>query len=182
MNLTHIIFIKILLLLLIGLPFAYLFDRQGWFFNYASMLDEHYLLRSYIWSVYATVVFGLIYFSIGNHKLVKRYQKREFIYNSRPYLIKVWLCSLILGFVITLVLLIQNDFIVPGFAALGSNYKEFLELRISTQNQINLNLLNIGTSLLLTLTLSIAIFYLKNIWIILVSIIQGIFLLLLRPI
>jgi len=176
MNLSHILFLKILMLQVIGAPFAYLFDSQGWFFNYASMVDKEYMIRSYLWSIYAVGIFAVSYFFTGSHKLVKQYQKRQVVFYSKSYLTKVWLISFAAGLVITLILLVQNDFVVPGFAAFGRSYREFLEIRMATQSRINVNLLNLGTSLFLVLSLSIALFFIKRPTIILLTIGQAVLL------
>jgi hypothetical protein len=164
MNPSWIFYLKSLGLALIALPFAYLFDKNGFLYGFTSRLDQSLLVKAYVWTFYAFLVIIGGYILLGLGRRVKAYQKIEIRQYSNKTTYRLW-AGLILGAALcTLILFIQSGFSQPLFASLGKSAQEIAGQRTLAAQTISANLYNIGLKIFMAFSLALALFFMRRLW------------------
>lgn len=157
-----IIFLKIIILVLVGIPLAYLFDSDGWFFQMVNTVDDRYVMTSYLWACYTVTVMTLLYFVFRINSNMNRYQAIPLVPYPEKMANRVWIICFVSGILCTLILYVQNNFTHPAIASVGLDFMEYARYRIATANTINMSIYNIGLNFFITICICISIFYVKS--------------------
>lgn len=162
MNAAHIIFLKLMVGVLIGVPLAYLIDREGWLFFYTRMVGETYLEESYLWSLYAISAMIVCYYVFGISRALQKYQQKPTIAIRRKTAFRYWLFSIGFSMLTFFYVYAANGYSHPVISALSMNYAELARLRIAIRSNVNLNLYNIGLQIFSVLSIILSAISLKS--------------------
>lgn len=171
MNPSHIIMLKILLFGLVGYPFACIFDKDGYFFFLTKNVSDELVVKAYLWTIYAFVTMGIMYFALGVNRRIKKYQHIVMVPTSTRTYMRLWVLSFIAALVCLAVLFVQAGYSHPGFSAINMDMISYAIMRIEIAQRINANIYNIGLKIFTAFSLTIAMFLLRNFWLSAASII-----------
>lgn len=170
-NPFHLTLLQILFFAVIGLPFAYVFDQDGYFFWLVRNVSKETIMQSYYLTLYAFIVLIGLYYLLGLNRKVLKYQSLNLAYMPYKKYKKLWILSFSLACCCFLVIFIQSGYSHPGLSAIGLNQSEYAVQRISSGQLFNRSIYNVGLGLFASFSLVIALFIIKKPIISLISII-----------
>jgi hypothetical protein len=154
--------LQILFFAIIGVPFAYIFDKEGYFFWLIRNVPEAMALQSYYWVVYGFILIIILYYLSGLNKKILRYQSLNLTFIPYKKYKNIWLLSFSLACLCFMVVFAQSGFSHPGLSAIGLTHNEYAVQRISSGQLFNRSILNIGLGLFASFSMVIALFILKK--------------------
>jgi len=165
LNPVHIILMEIFIFALVGVPFAYIFDKRGYFFFLTRNVPQDVVVKSYLWTLYAFLTIIVLFYILRINKRIKIYQARDIVHLPQSKYMLIWLGSFILALLCTVFLFWQSGFSHPFFSALGLDRHLFAVKRIITFQSLNMNVYNAGLKIFASLALTIALFVLRKFWV-----------------
>ena len=161
-NPFHLTLLQILFFTVIGLPFAYIFDTEGYYFWLVRNVSKGIILESYCCVLYAfTVIIGL-YYLLGLNRKVLKYQSLDLVYKPYKSYKRLWFISFTLACCCFFIVFAQSGFSHPGISAIGLSKSDYAVQRITSGFLFNRNILNLGLGLFSSFALVIALFILKK--------------------
>jgi len=162
-NPISLILLTIVVMGLMGIPFAYFFDKKGYFYHFAYKLtDENSILISYLYTLYGFIVMFFLYYGLGLKRKINTYINKETIRFTKKHYELLWHASFALAFICFTFVFIQAGGMHPALAALKSDYSGIKVLRHSISLMVNMNIYNIGFKFFLPFNLIVALFFLKK--------------------
>ncbi len=162
-NPVNLILLKIVIMGLLGIPFAYLFDKGGYAYYFTRKLDsENFILISYLYTFYAFMVMAILYYVLGLKRKIKVYMNKKVVHLAKHHYEWAWLITFVFAFVCFAYILIQTGGRHPAFEALRSGYSEIQVLRHNISLTINMNVYNLGFKFFLPINIIISLFFLRK--------------------
>jgi len=162
-NPISLILLTIVVMGLMGIPFAYFFDKKGYFYHFAYKLtDENSILISYLYTLYGFIVMFFLYYGLGLKRKINTYINKETIRFTKKHYELLWHASFALAFICFTFVFIQAGGMHPALAALKSDYSGIKVLRHSISLMVNMNIYNIGFKFFLPFNLIVALFFLRK--------------------
>ena len=161
---THLILLEIAVFALIGLPFAYLFDRNGYFFYLTANVSQEMTIAAYLWTVYAFFVTMVLYYFFGADRKIKAYQARDIVPASKTAYMLGWTAAFSVASLCVFILFKQCGFSHPALSAKGLDMAAFAIKRIEYGQSINMSVYNVGLYFFTIFALTVALLILKNFW------------------
>lgn len=162
-NPISLILLKIFIMGLVGIPFAYLFDKGGYVYYFSRKLEnENFILISYLYTLYAFIVIVILYYVLGLKSKICIYMNRKFIPSKKHRYELLWLITFVLSFASFVYIFVQAGGTHPALAALKSDYLGIRVLRHSVSLAINQNIYNIGFKFFLPINIIISLFFLHR--------------------
>jgi len=169
-NPISLILLKILGMGLLGIPFAFLVDKNGYFFySMRNLSDKTFILSSYLLTLYAFLVMIFLYYILGLKKRINNYMKEDIVHLSSMNYKILWMITFALSFICFLIIFIQAGGKHPALTALSSDYLGIQELRHNVSLAVNLNVYNIGFKFFLPFNIIISLFLLRKLFMSLAS-------------
>ena len=163
LNPVSLTLLKVIVMGLIGIPFAYLFDRSSYSSRFLTHLsNEHFILVSFLYTLYAFFVMASFYIILGLRKKISAYMARDIVPLSKAHYSFIWVASIILACVCFAYVFIQASGRHPAFEALHTDYFGIKALRVEIGTTINFNVFNIGFKFFLPISLVLSLFFLKK--------------------
>ncbi len=145
---------------IIGIPFASLFDRTGYYDQFLSGIsDRRFLSMGFFAVLYATMVMAFIYYVFGLKKQMITYASRAIAPLNQKQARRLWMATFVLALICLIYLLIRSGGQHPAISALGSGYQDIKVLRGTLKESINMNVFNIGLKFFLPFNLIISLFF-----------------------
>ena len=162
-NPLTIIFLKIWVMGMAGIPIAYLIDRAGYKQQFALKLnDERFIGMAFVFLLYAVLIMTIGYYGLGFKRKILTYMKCPMVPISGTKLERIWLITFFLSALCFLVVFIQVGGQHPALQALRSDYPAIKILRREISQSINMNVFNLGFKLFLPFNLVVALFFLRK--------------------
>lgn len=162
-NPVTLILLKIAVMGLLGIPFAYLFDKGGYAYYFTRKLgSENFILISYLYTFYAFMVMAILYYVLGLKRKIKVYMNKKLVHLAKHHYEWAWLITFVFAFVCFAYILIQTGGRHPAFEALRSGYSEIQVLRHNISLTINMNVYNLGFKFFLPINIIISLFFLRK--------------------
>lgn len=170
LNPISLIFLEILVLGVVGIPFAYLFDRSGYEENFTAKLGSgRFMGIAFASIIYAVLVMAFLYRGLGLKRKIASYMCDEMIPMTTSRMHWLWFITFGLSLLCFLYVLIQLGGHHPALEALRSDYFGIKVLRREVGQSINMNVFNFGLKFILPLNLILALFFLRKRLILLIS-------------
>lgn len=155
---------------LIGIPFAYLFDKGGYVYYFTRKLDnENFILISYLYTLYAFLVIVILYYGFGLKKKMRVYIDKKIVHLAKHHYELAWLITLIFTFACFVYIFIQTGGRHPALEAIRSDYFQIQVLRENVSSAINMNIYNLGFKFFLPINIIISLFFLRRLFLFLLS-------------
>ena len=162
-NPVNLILLKVIVMGLIGIPFAYLFDKGAYSYYFTRKLgNENYILISYLYTFYAFMVMAILYYVLGLKRKIKVYMNKKVVHLAKHHYEWAWLITFILASACFAYVFIQTGGRHPAFEALRSGSYEIQVLRHNISLMVNMNVYNLGFKFFLPINIIIALFFLRR--------------------
>ncbi len=162
-NPISLILLKIVVMGLIGIPFAYLFDKGNYFYYFTRRLaSENFILISYLFTLYAIFVMAVLYYGLGLKRKIGIYINKKIGHLARRHYELVWVITFVLAFACFTYIFVQAGGRHPALEALKSDYIGIKAIRHNIGLAVNMNIYNIGFKFLLPFNIIIALFFLRR--------------------
>ena len=162
-NPVNLILLKIAVMGLLGIPFAYLLDKGAYSYYFTRKLgNENFILISYLYTFYAFMVMAILYYVLGLKRRIKVYMNKKIVHLAKHHYEWAWLITFVLASACFAYILIQTGGRHPAFEALRSGYSEIQVLRHNISLTINMNVYNLGFKFFLPINIIIALFFLRR--------------------
>lgn len=162
-NPVNLTLLKIVVMGLIGVPFAYLFDKSGYsYYLVGKLVNKNFVLISYLYTLYAFFVMAILYYALGLKRKMNVYTNRKMAHLTKRNYEIIWVITSILAFVCFAFVFLQAGGKHPALAALRSNYSEIQVLRHNISLVINMNIYNMGLKFFLPINIIISLFFLRR--------------------
>lgn len=169
-NPISLILLAIIVLGLMGIPFAFFFDKKGYFLHFVYKLkDENSILLSYLYTLYGFIVMVFLYYGLGLKRKINAYIDRDTTHFNKNHYKLLWFTTFALAFLCFSFVFIQAGGIHPALAALRFDYSGIQLLRQKIRLMVNMNVYNIGFKFFLPFNLIVALFFLRKRLLILIS-------------
>lgn len=145
----------------VGAPIGLYVDRDG-FQQYMRGLRDQEVMRAYLWTVYACLASGALYFLLGIHRQVREYQERPMSAYTEEGYRSFWFMTFVGGIIASGLLFVQAGFRVPLLDALGADYYTFSVLRTEYTQAINQVFFNVTLYWLVTANIVVAWFHMRG--------------------
>lgn len=169
LNPYHLTVLMALLLALMGVPLAYLFDPDGNFFSALRGVSQNTVWRSYILTVWAFLVI-LPCLNLTINRRIKIYQAERIATLPGKIYTLLWLGSVLLGLVCMAYLYWQNKFCHPFFSSIHLDALSYSLKRAQINQNINMHVYNVGAKFFVPFALLISIFFIRRFWLTIVTI------------
>jgi len=161
LNPWQLICLKAFFLGLAGVPFAYLFDRNGYFFYMTRNVTTEYILQAYLWTVYGFLVIFLSYYFLGLNKRLIYYQSLDLEPMLKNNYIVLWAFSFV-GILTCIVVLLIQVGTHPIFLSLNLDPTNYAIKRIEVASKFNANIYNLGLKVFGVFALITSLFVIKK--------------------
>ena len=162
-NPISLILLKIVVMGLISIPFAYLFDKGSYFYYFTQKLaSEKFILISYLYTSYALLVMAVLYYGLGLKRKIRVYINKEIVNLTKHHYELVWVITFVLAFACFTYIFIQTGGRHPALEAIKSDYSAIKVLRHNISLAVNMNIYNIGFKFLLPVNIIISLFFLRR--------------------
>ncbi len=162
-NPINLILLKVIIMGLLGIPFAYLFDKGGYSHYFTRKLgSENFILISYLYTLYAFMVMAILYYILGLKRKIKVYMNKKVVHLAKHHYQWAWLITLVLASACFAYIFIQTGGRHPALEALRFGYSEIQVLRHNISLTVNMNVYNLGFKFLLPINIIIALFFLRR--------------------
>lgn len=162
-NPVTLIFLKIFVMGLAGIPAAYLFDRESFDSIFANKLsDPRFISISLAAIIYSVVIMGTLYYGLGLRRKIVSYCRRDIILLDQNQYRWIWMLTFALVLICIGYLFVQTGGRHPALSALHSSYKDIMLMRRGVGESVNMNVYNLGFKFLLPFNMILALFFLKN--------------------
>jgi len=162
-NPSHLIFINVFVTCLLGVPFAFLIDTHGAYFNMTGLIqDNSYIFKSYYLSIYAFLIMIALYYACGIKKKLSYYAKKELVPVPNINAKLLWGISFAAALLCLIYVTFQVGFVHPAISALSLDSLALSALRIQTTNTINNQVLNAGLLIFLPFNIILSLFIIRK--------------------
>lgn len=162
-NPVNLILLKIVIMGLLGIPFAYFFDKGGYAYYFTRKLgSENFILISYLYTLYAFMVMAILYYVLGLKRKIKVYMNKKVVHLAKHHYEWAWLITFLLACACFAYIFIQTGGRHPAFEALRSGYSEIQVMRHNISLTVNMNVYNLGFKFFLPINIIIALFFLRK--------------------
>jgi len=169
-NPISLILLKIVVMGLIGIPFAYLLDKEGYFFYLTrNLANKNFITFSYFYTLYAFFVIVALYYGLGLKRKINAYMTKNIVHLKKHHYELVWLITFVFALVCFAYIFVQAGGIHPALEAFRSDYSGIKVLRHNISLAVNMNIYNIGFKFFLPLNIIVALFFLRRRLLILIS-------------
>lgn len=162
-NPISLILLKMALMGLIGIPFAYWFDKGGYTYYFTRRLaNEDFILISYLYTFYAFLVMVALYYGLGLKRKINTYMTKEIVHLKKNHYELVWVITFALAFACFTYIFMQAGGRHPALEALRSDYFGIKVLRHNISLATNMNIYNIGFKFFLPINIITSLFFLQR--------------------
>lgn len=169
-NPVNLILLKIVIMGLLSIPFAYLLDKGAYSYYFTRKLgNENFILISYLYTFYAFMVMAILYYVLGLKRKIKVYMNKKAVHLAKHHYEWAWLITFVLASACFAYILIQTGGRHPAFEALRSDYSGIQVLRHNISLTVNMNVYNLGFKFFLAINIIIALFFLRKRYLSLIS-------------
>ena len=162
-NPINLILLKVIIMGLIGIPFAYCFDKGGYALYFTQNLSsENSILISFFYTLYAFMVMVFLYYGLGLKRKTKIYMNKKITHLTKRNYQWVWLVTFLLAFACFAYIFVQAGGRHPALSALGSDYTGIKVMRHNISLALNMNIYNIGFKFFLPINIIISLFFLRR--------------------
>jgi len=162
-NPVNLILLKIVIMGLVGIPFAYFFDKGGYIYYFTRKLtNENSVLISYLYTLYGFMMMALLYYGFGLKRKIRFYMNKKTVHLTKRHYKFLWLVTFMLALICFAYIFIQAGGRHPALAALRFDYAGIKSMRHSISLAVNMNIYNIGFKFFLPINIIISLFFLRR--------------------
>jgi len=163
LNPVSLILLKILVMGMLGIPFAYFFDPTNYVFRFAGKLSsESSVLKAYLAALYGFFVMAVLYYGLGLKKKMARYRAKEMVHLKASSYHWLWSVTFFLAAACFVFVFIQARGRHPALAALRADAFEIKAIRYQVGTSIQMTVFNFGLKFLIPLNMITALFFMKK--------------------
>ncbi len=162
-NPISLILLKVIVMGLIGIPFAYFLDRSGYVHYFTRKLyNENFILISYLYILYAFFIMVVLYYCLGLKRKIRVYMKKKIDHLPKHHYELAWLVTFVLAFACFAYVFIQAGGKHPALAAIKFEHLGIQALRRTISLAVNMNIYNLGFKFFLPINIIISLFFLRR--------------------
>jgi len=169
-NPISLILLQIVVMGLIGIPFAYLFDKGAYAYYFTQkLMNENFILISYFYTLYGFILMAFLYYGLGLKRKINIYTNKKIIHLKKHHYQLLWVITFVLAFACFAYIFVQAGAKHPALEAIKSGYSGIRVIRQNIRLAINMNIYNVGFKFFLPINIIISLFFLRKRFLILIS-------------